>query len=190
MRRKSHDQLGIPRLQQVDLVQVKVVGRGGVFGNAVQKGEVFFTMLEKTHDVIDVIKGCTTTRCNHGLIDKRDSFKKGPVCEGATSDLDHVIVMPFDEVDGRLIKRCTDREEAEVASFISQRHEFVRCQPRFLKAFHIRDVGGTSVVRVDERVKVPVLQLECNRVREFSCDFAELAEDAQPMIKAAHVVVG
>src|SRR4051794_368795 len=104
---EAHDQPGIPGLEQVDLIQVEVFGHNGVFRNTMQQREILPTMLEEAHDVVDVIKRCTTTRCNYRPFDKGDAFKERPIGERATSDLDDVIVMPFDEIHRCLIERRT-----------------------------------------------------------------------------------
>ena len=67
--------------------------------------------------------------------------------------------------------------------------ELLRREARVLEALDVVEFGGAAVVGVDERVQVPVLELHGEVVRKPLERLGELADDPDPVIQAAHVVV-
>ena len=97
--------------------------------------------------------------------------------------------MRLDQIDGRLIERSADRHEPRVADLTAESHELFGSQPRVLEPFDVVKLLGAPVIRVDERLEMSVLKLECKAIWKFAQGITKLTNDPNPVVEAAHVVV-
>jgi len=153
-------------------------------------GERLVPVLVKTDDAVDVVEGFTRGRNDELQLSRSDFLGERPIREVAARDLEIIVTVLDDFIDGDVVPRCAHRKETLFDDGVFYAAVIVPTQRGLGKPFHEFQIRAGAEIGVNEIRQVPVLQFHREAKIKARTGLAQLAHDPNSMSDIAHVIVG
>ena len=162
MRRIAHAQIGIPRLEHIDLVQLEVFARGRVLRDAGHQRKRLVAVTHEGDDIVEIVQPDAGGRADDRQVRGADFFQKSGQSvkeqEAIFKISNPSSTMRSTEVSSNGVHM--GEKTMRLGRAFHQLAGLGAVEPGFRKALDIFDVHPPGEIGMNERVEVAILQFE------------------------------
>ncbi len=185
----SDNHVGVTFAHLLDEIELQSLGRCGVLGYAVQECELAAAVRQEIVYFVDLRQALASGRYDERLMSGCRLSHERPVHRTAARDLDDLEALVHAQIYAHLVEWRAHRDESLIADSFHETVELFGHQAGRLKARDMLDIGASLVIRMDEAVKLSVLELYRGADIVFARDAPHGADDVDAMLDRALVGV-